>query len=827
MTPPTGIYYNGGNVAIGKTTASATLDVSGNAAFTGGITGPTGSFSYLAANNVNVNGDIITSGNVLAKGIVSFGADLNTSGNITFSGNFIGATGSFNDLAVSNISAQGQTVILYDGGYATGSYGIGNPPIPLGQSFNVTSSCIFTGVTLPVETGSFSITIAQTLTCSLYSFTNPSSSPSSVNIGLQIGTSVSKTLNPGDTYIIFNFSSQNLPLSAGAYCFLVTNTSSSNLQAVSIYQKQGGQSSGGIASWRLNQTSSSPLTCNAVNSYSTLAIITAATGNTTVSVKSNTTFTNPVTINSTLNVSGLITTPSGITGATGSFSYLTSSQNALINTLTVGLGGGNVSTNTAIGFNSLYSNTDGSNNVAIGYNSLYSNTDGSSNVAIGYSALYSNTIGINNTSIGFRSLQENTSGFRNTAVGCVSLQYNKSGSANIAIGNGTLRNNISGSDNIAIGDVSLQNNITGSDNTAIGAASLGNNNVDGNTAIGAYSLQYNTDGSFNTAIGGYSLRENMHGSYNVAVGYGSLENNTDGNDNIAVGYKSLYLNTTGQQNTAIGLDTLYTNTTGSSNTAIGLQSLRYNTTGSNNTATGVNSLYQNTTGQYNTALGFNSCQGNTTGSDNTTLGYQALYNNIIGGNNTAIGSSSGFDLSGNSGCNTFLGANADVSSNTLIYNYSTAIGYYARIDASNQIVLGGTLPGVSYPSVKIPGSYVGIGGNYTPGGIYALDVSGNVNATSYNTPSDYRIKENVSQLDGKFVVDNLNPVTYLNNKLGKQDIGLIAHELQKIYPELVNGEKDGEQLQSVNYIGLIPILIKEVKMLKERVKILEEISNNL
>jgi hypothetical protein len=39
--------------------------------------------------------------------------------------------------------------------------------------------------------------------------------------------------------------------------------------------------------------------------------------------------------------------------------------------------------------------------------------------------------------------------------------------------------------------------------------------------------------------------------------------------------------------------------------------------------------------------------------------------------------------------------------------------------------------------------------------------------------------------------------------------------------------KDGEQLQSVNYIGLIPILIKEVKMLKERVKILEEISNNL
>jgi hypothetical protein len=32
----------------------------------------------------------------------------------------------------------------------------------------------------------------------------------------------------------------------------------------------------------------------------------------------------------------------------------------------------------------------------------------------------------------------------------------------------------------------------------------------------------------------------------------------------------------------------------------------------------------------------------------------------------------------------------------------------------------------------------------------------------------------------------------LNKKSEKQDIGLIAHELKEIYPELVNGEKDGE-----------------------------------
>ena len=131
-------------------------------------------------------------------------------------------------------------------------------------------------------------------------------------------------------------------------------------------------------------------------------------------------------------------------------------------------------------------------------------------------------------------------------------------------------------------------------------------------------------------------------------------------------------------------------------------------------------------------------------------------------------------------------------------------------------------------NVGQPNSYINflsdISGNIT---IYGnLDVSGSVNATSYNTPSDYRIKENVTQIDSTFV-DKLNPVTYLNTKSGKQDIGLIAHELQEIYPELVNGEKDGEQFQSVNYIGLIPVLIKEIQDLKKEIILVKTELNEL
>jgi hypothetical protein len=81
--------------------------------------------------------------------------------------------------------------------------------------------------------------------------------------------------------------------------------------------------------------------------------------------------------------------------------------------------------------------------------------------------------------------------------------------------------------------------------------------------------------------------------------------------------------------------------------------------------------------------------------------------------------------------------------------------------------------------------------------------------------SDYRIKENVQELNSKFTVDNLKPVIYENKLLEKQSIGFLAHEVQEIYPYLVTGEKDGKEYQSLDYIGLIGILVKEIKELKE------------
>ena len=70
-------------------------------------------------------------------------------------------------------------------------------------------------------------------------------------------------------------------------------------------------------------------------------------------------------------------------------------------------------------------------------------------------------------------------------------------------------------------------------------------------------------------------------------------------------------------------------------------------------------------------------------------------------------------------------------------------------------------------------------------------------------------------------MDGLNPIRYINTLSRKEDLGFIAHEVQEIFPSLVEGEKDGEKMQSLNYTGLIAVLVKEVQELKKTVEILK------
>jgi hypothetical protein len=70
-------------------------------------------------------------------------------------------------------------------------------------------------------------------------------------------------------------------------------------------------------------------------------------------------------------------------------------------------------------------------------------------------------------------------------------------------------------------------------------------------------------------------------------------------------------------------------------------------------------------------------------------------------------------------------------------------------------------------------------------------VTSNGSATSYNTSSDYRLKENIAPMSGALeTVAQLKPVTYNWKVDGSAGQGFIAHELQEVVPDAVTGEKD-------------------------------------
>jgi hypothetical protein len=173
----------------------------------------------------------------------------------------------------------------------------------------------------------------------------------------------------------------------------------------------------------------------------------------------------------------------------------------------------------------------------------------------------------------------------------------------------------------------------------------------------------------------------------------------------------------------------------------------------------------------------------------------------------------------------FLGGG---SPNTIVTGYNKQ-GFYAgwnhtsghgEVDFVN--CKGGGVGGYYFYSITTGSSL----SSNTP--ICYIYGNGQISATSYNATSDYRIKSNVIALsDTSYSVDLLRPVTYMNKTLGKQDIGFIAHEVQEQIPFLVNGEKDSEEYQTLNYTGLIGLLTKEIQDLKKENKVLREKMENI
>ena len=107
----------------------------------------------------------------------------------------------------------------------------------------------------------------------------------------------------------------------------------------------------------------------------------------------------------------------------------------------------------------------------------------------------------------------------------------------------------------------------------------------------------------------------------------------------------------------------------------------------------------------------------------------------------------------------------------------------------------------------------------------SLNCVGAVNATAFNTTSDYRLKEDYRSFDGLNIINNINVYDFKwkdkNGVTGKRAYGVKAHELNSSMPSAVTGEKDATDMQTVDYSKLVPILIKSIQELKAEIETLK------
>ena len=102
-------------------------------------------------------------------------------------------------------------------------------------------------------------------------------------------------------------------------------------------------------------------------------------------------------------------------------------------------------------------------------------------------------------------------------------------------------------------------------------------------------------------------------------------------------------------------------------------------------------------------------------------------------------------------------------------------------------------------------------------------------AGSLQQTSDQRLKTNIKPLQSSMQkLQQLNGYTYNwkdKTKDNDEQIGLIAQEVQKVFPQLVKPNPNGDL--SVNYIGLIPVLLEGIKEQQSKMIVKEEIVQSL
>lgn len=511
----------------------------------------------------------------------------------------------------------------------------------------------------------------------------------------------------------------------------------------------------------------------------------------------------------------------------------------------------------------------GGDSVAIGYkvDSL-----GKRSVAIGGEAgtAVENDISIGNK-VGYKA-EEASARTLNIAIGS-NILTKSTGGDNIALGTGSLGNNTTGGTNIAMGNYALGANTTGAGNVALGSGALNKTTTaQKNIAIGPLTLYQSIGGEDNIAIGYHALRgqdnTSSYNTANIAIGSFAMQNvlkdvnNNYPDNNVAIGSSSASALTTGSHNTALGSLTLQGITTQQDNTVVGYRAGQ-GIKGGQNTVIGANSMWKERSAVGNTAVGYGALIGAIgndaisplgPSSNNTAIGHRACAY-VAGSNKTCIGANSG------PGPNSVLAKSTSSANILFLGTHDTTVYIPGNLVVAGNVLLNSNDPTVNGPAITIFRPWVNGHKNGLMVPVRADNDNGgaqfhwytDTNTLNLLSPEQYRwfefYRKNPNDLVsdrrlknvGKENTDGLAKLrqlkiynyTFKKDKDKTPQVGVIAQDLQKVFPNAVKKAADGFlriRLEDMFYAVINAIkeldtrvtrLEKENQMLKQQNKALE------
>ena len=449
-----------------------------------------------------------------------------------------------------------------------------------------------------------------------------------------------------------------------------------------------------------------------------------------------------------------------------------------------------------------YSTAIGANAAASGYGSL------AAGVNLNASGVYSTAIGLFTTSSGYASTAigdyTTASGMRSTAMGVGTIA---SGYGSTAIGDNTIASDNS---SLVVGRYNLLGstvtNNSATDFILENPAFVIGNGTDENNRSDALTVLF--DGTTNVAgsvtatsfIGDGSQLTNLPSSSPFSLndtsgnGIQSNTNTASGNYSIAMGHNTTasgdYSIAMGRRIIASGVSSTsmgdYTIASGYASTAMG-----YETTAS---------------GNYSIAMGFQTTASRTL---STAMGFETT---ASGGFSTAMG----FQTTASGQNSIAMGCNTTASDRS-----SLVIGEYNLLGSifTNNADEFNTPPTTAF----VIGN--GIDADNRSDALTVLFDGTTTIAGDLSINSDARLKANIISLGStlaKLLQIDGKTYTMKKDENKKQKIGVLAQDIEKVFPELVS-ESNG--VKSVNYQGLVPVLINALKEQDSKMNVQENKMN--